>query len=130
VSEDLKERIDKLLAGLGDTPDAVADSLRAKNIAGIPSDGECCPVANLIAAECPEAAAGQWGAEADWWVEIGYVRTPDGIVDLPPPVKEFINLFDEGEVIYVDEDGTETVWPYSDLEYDSSGDGEAARAET
>ena len=130
VSGDLKERIEEMLAGLGPTPNAVADSLRARSITGIPSDGECCPVANFISAECPEAAKGQWGAEADWWVEIGYVRTPDGFVNLPTPVKTFIALFDEGEVIYADEDGKDTVWPYADLEYDSaSDDGGAAGAE-
>ena len=40
--------ITRLLAELGDTPDAVADSLRAKGIKGKRNKVQCCPVANYI----------------------------------------------------------------------------------
>lgn len=122
MSGDLKERIEKMLAGLGDTADAVADSLRAKGIKGNSTDGECCPIANLVSAEFPEAAKGVWGAEDDWWVETHYVRTPDGLVPTPEPVCEFITTFDDGVVAFFEDAGTETVWPYADLEYDMDAD--------
>jgi hypothetical protein len=137
VSQDLKERIERMLAGLGDTADAVADSLRAKGIKGNICDGECCPISNVLTAEFPEAAAGSWGSEDDWWVEVGHIRTPAGFVSTPPAVKEFIAVFDDGVVEYVEEDGGDLVWPYADLMYDVDRDGpgkpqgaaEAARAE-
>jgi hypothetical protein len=134
VSGDLKERIEQMLARLGDTADAVADSLRAKGIKGDTTDGECCPIANALSAEFPEAANGVWGSEnGDWWVESAYIRTPAGRVYTPGPVKEFIRVFDDGVVIYDDDFGDDTVWPYADLQYDierdGAGAGEAARAE-
>jgi hypothetical protein len=122
VSGDLKERIEALLAGLGDDADAVADSLRSKGIKGNGSDGECCPIANVIAAEFEEAAKGIWGVDDEWFVEIGYVRTPDGLVSTPVPVKEFITVFDDGVVLNDDPDGPHTEHPYADLQYDMDED--------
>jgi hypothetical protein len=115
VSGDLKERIEAMLAGLGDTADAVADSLRAKGIKGNASDGESCPVANLITAEFPEASNGAWGVEDEWWVEAAYVRTPEGRVSTPPAVKEFIAAFDDG-VPEWDGEFWETDYPFADLD--------------
>lgn len=134
MSGDLKERIEEMLAGLGDTADAVADSLRAKGIKGNSTDGECCPIANLLSAEFPEAANGNWGDKAGcWWVDLGGIRTPQGPIKPPGAVNEFISVFDDGVQAW-DGECWETEHPYADLEYDVDNDGsggaaEAARAE-
>lgn len=114
MSGDLKERIEALLAGLGDTADAVADSLRAKGIKGNRDDGCECPVANLIYAEVEESHGGNWSDSAGgWFVSGAYIRTPDGDIDPPRAVTEFIEAFDNGSGDIWSE-GHE--WPYEDLE--------------
>jgi hypothetical protein len=115
VSGDLKERIDRMLLGLGDTADAVADSLRARNLSGLREDGCHCPIANLIRAEFEAAREGhgaRWQPggdtdEGDWFVCSTTINTPDGNFIPPRAIAEFITAFDNG----VDREG-----PYQDLE--------------
>lgn len=100
MSGDLKERIEQMLAGLGDTPEAVADRLRGDDITGSRGDGCWCPVANLIRSRFPEAADDDaWGDSVDdrWFVDIRGVQTPAGLVPAPAPVAGFIELFDDGD---------------------------------
>jgi len=52
----LKEIISSKLAELGNTADAVADSLRALGITGRVGDGANCPIANYIKTLLPELA--------------------------------------------------------------------------
>lgn len=115
---DLKERIEKMLAGLGDTADAVAESLRARGLSGDRGDGCNCPVAMLVRVEFEEARESN-GAEwctngaayqgmRKWFVCSTFIETPESTVcPLPEAVEEFIRMFDDGY------DGSR---PYCDLE--------------
>lgn len=114
MSQDLKERIEQMLAGLGDTADAVADSLRSKEIQGTRDDGCTCPIARVICAEFPEANDGEWSdSTGDWFVTHGYIRTPEGDFDPPSSVAAFIELFDDGEFDHAE---GHFLRPYEDLE--------------
>jgi hypothetical protein len=116
VSGDLKERIEELLKSLGGDPDTVADTLRAKGIKGNRDDGCECPIAKLIAVEIPEATRpkAEWSDNTGaWFVSFGYVRTPDGEVDPPRAVSDFIDAFDNGIGVTPWEAGE---YPYADLE--------------
>lgn len=120
MSGDLKERIEELLRSLGDNPDAVYGELMGRGITGTQDDGTCCPIAQLIRAEVPEANDDEsWlhpsdlGQAPGWFVERRQVWTPDGAVLAPAPVSEFIAVFDDG--IGIDHDG-QPICPYGDLE--------------
>lgn len=81
----------ELLAGLGDTPDAVADTLRAKGIKGKRGDFCGCPVAR-----CVQELLGTENANvSDVWVYFVAGRVPT-----PRPVSDFLSLFDRG--VYLD----------------------------
>jgi hypothetical protein len=110
---DLKTRVEELLTSLGDSPEAVADSLRAKGIKGNRDDGCECPIANIITAEFPEARDGaDWSDNTGaWFVTHGYIRTPAGEIDPGSAVAEFIQVFDDG--VFVD---GHVEHPYEDLE--------------
>lgn len=113
MSADLKERIEKLLRSLGQTPDDVADRLRARRITGVREDGCDCPIARLIKAEIPESR-GDWKVPGnEWLVTSGQVGFPGGHVDTPLAVDEFITVFDLGLDLAEDVDDRR---PYSDLE--------------
>lgn len=119
MSEDLKDRVENLLKSLGDTPEAVADSLREHGITGGRKDGCLCPISNLIRAEFPEAQReSDWGDGEAWFVDNERVSTPDGRVDTPAAVNRFIWLFDDGEDDVV-EGGHD--FPFADLD-DGTGD--------
>lgn len=132
MSGDLKERIEVMLAGLGDTADAVADSLRAKGITGLRDNGCNCPIARLIQDEVPEAArpAAEWDDQTGmWFVGLAHIRTPAGDIDVSPPIAEFIEVFDNGRGGTAFEPGE---YPYADLDEDAEDEDEpgvAARAE-
>lgn len=112
MSGDLKERIETLLRSLGQTPDDVADSLRARGITGVPESGIDCPIANLLKEEIPEARDADWSHPDDpWLVTHNCVTTSAGPVHTPAAVDEFITVFDDG-----DPDSDEADRPYWDLE--------------
>ena len=112
---DLKQRVGELLKSLGDTADEVAGGLRQRGIKGAKDDGCCCPIANLIKAEFPEARDGKWSDDdGAWFVCESYVRTPDGVLRTrATAIGEFIEAFDEGIP-------SDDFWcnerPYADLE--------------
>ncbi len=103
MSGDLKERIEKMLAGLGDTADAVAESLRDKGIRGLRCQGEFCPIATLIRSEFPETEADEWGwvlqahgyGPLDYYVDQGRLYMHGDVLLHPEPVRQFIEAFDE-----------------------------------
>lgn len=92
MSTDLKERIEQMLAGLGDTPEAVAASLGGRNITGFTGDCNHCPVAVLIVDEF----GGDWKV-TEYSVTDVTVTFPGGQVETPDSVCEFISRFDNYE---------------------------------
>lgn len=128
---DLKTRVEELLRSLGDDPDAVYGALMGRGIEGNRSDGCSCPIANLIRAEFAEAGDdAEWlhpndlGTVPGWFVLRDQVYTPDGLVETPWPVAQFISRFDDGE----HPEGDKVLYPYNDLNT-LRGAAEAARAE-
>lgn len=97
MSGDLKERIEKMLAGLGDSGFQVAEALEARGVTGFREDCTSCPVANLIKSEVPALVD---AAQEDFGVTDEYVRLPSGErVDLPPAIAEFVHDFDNGRYL-------------------------------
>lgn len=97
MSGDLKERIERMLAGLGDSGFRVAEALEARGVTGFREDCNSCPVANLLKSEVPALVD---AAQEDFGVNDEYVRLPDGgRVDLPDAVAEFVHDFDNGRYL-------------------------------
>lgn len=97
MSGDLKERIEQMLAGLGDSGFRVAEALEARGVTGFREDCTSCPVANLIKSEVPLLVE---ASQDDFGVTDEYVRLPGGgRVDLPEAVAEFVSDFDAGRYI-------------------------------
>lgn len=86
------ERVAELLAELGDTPDAVADKLRALGVKGYRNDCGACPIAAYLAVGTDYA-----GIEVS-----GYSVFVDDVraTGLPQSVAGFIRSFDRG--VYLD----------------------------
>jgi hypothetical protein len=83
----------QLLADLGDTPDAVADRLRALDIKGKPVSGDCCPIARYVIRH-----GFAWASVTHMSV---MVNNPDRefaqhMEPCPKPVRSFIERFDHG----------------------------------
>ncbi|WP_285554819.1 hypothetical protein [Actinoplanes regularis] len=94
---DLAGVITKTLAELGGSADAVADSLRARQIKGTQGDECDCPIARLIR-EMP----GLDSVDVFNGMATLFPAGTDGTVDidLPEPVSNFVWLFDQG--LYLD----------------------------
>ncbi len=99
MSADHEAALAELLAGLGDTPDAVADRLRALGIKGVQGDACFCPIARFLDSDSTPyrcAAVTDLSSIVDSPAED--YRTLQ--VSNPAPVAEFIGRFDAG--IYLD----------------------------
>lgn len=92
----LVQRITDLLAGLGDTPDAVAARLGEMGIRGVVKEPELCPIAMVV-------------RTVDGADEVGYLNVCNSAmtlddtawevpepIELPPAVKAFVRAFDGG----------------------------------
>lgn len=77
-----------MLAALGDTPDAVADQLRALGIKGGQSDYCGCPIANYLL---------QSGAYTCVFVAPSEILADADMVQTPMPIAAFIGRFDVGD---------------------------------
>lgn len=91
------DQLGQILADLGDTPDAVADRLRALGITGQQVSGCACPIALYLNQN------GFSGASVNHLTAL--VKNPAGDfktieVAMPRPVSRFINRFDDG--VYLD----------------------------
>jgi hypothetical protein len=97
TAADVKTRAAAALAELGDTPDAVADRLRALEIKGWRGSESMCPVAVYLA-----RVDYSWVVEVldiEVWFHIE--RLDDAFeMPLPEPVSEFVQRFDKG--VYLD----------------------------
>lgn len=99
---DLAEMVRVALAELGDTPDAVAETLRRAGIQGRRQSSCGCPVALWLARRVP--ALLDRNGLFRWEVTAGAVLDGDGEVwvGLPVPVKRFIEHFDTSDPAYLD----------------------------
>lgn len=93
------DQVRDLLAQLGDTPDQVADRLRALGIKG-ERYGNCCPVANYLASEVPACFFRVYEHGVAIY-KAPYVSAYDR-ADVPGPVERFIRRFDEEHGPYLD----------------------------
>jgi len=89
-------QVETTLAELGDTPDAIADRLRALGIKGRQHSMRFCPIARLI-----EPLNGVEFVEVDGRYAFlsPDIDTTDWVW-LPQPVREFVSWFDDG--VYLD----------------------------
>lgn len=89
-SDTLRSELTAALKALGDTPDAVADTLRALGITGVRRSHRTCPVARYLSEVFgPDVSVGR---------DMSHVRVNGVIAETttPQPVTQFISLFDNG----------------------------------
>ncbi len=95
-----------LLATLGDTPVAVAETLRAKGIKGRPCESSRCPIANWLVTE-----TGAVTVEVDSDIYFRHAGAHGLWIDpTPDAVAEFIRRFDEGDFPDLIDDGDSDDW--------------------
>jgi hypothetical protein len=96
----LRRQAGSLLAGLGDSPDEVAESLRSAGVQGVPHDNRSCALALYVSAVMgadPRISSILVGQCA---LQLGMVRPIDRrpagrlLVQLPKPVRHFVAQFD------------------------------------
>ena len=94
-----------LLARLGATPDAVAETLRAEGCNGPPYNDCFCPVANYL-----RKHTGQAASAAAFACSLGEFRFEDGIpvefdprvsARTPEPVAQLITAYDHGDYAFL-----------------------------
>ena len=96
----LKRHTSTLLAGLGDSPDEVAESLRAAGVTGVPRDNRSCAVAVYVSALMGSEPRIRSVAVGHCALSISLLtpdRRPAGrlMVQLPKPVRRFVADFDD-----------------------------------
>jgi hypothetical protein len=100
----LKERVDGLLAKLGETPGEVVDNLRSMGIKGTRGDGESCLIANYLRREIGPEADEKHLSVGNMYTVTGMpeaanpeARTLRRLTSNPLPVATVIRAFDKGE---------------------------------
>lgn len=96
ATDTIKARATAALAELGDTPDAVADRLRALEIKGWMGSESMCPIAVYLARLDDTWVVEVLGEQA--FISDDEITTVE--VDLPEPVSLFVRRFDQG--VYLD----------------------------
>lgn len=92
-AEQAVAEVKRLMAELGDTPEAVAANLAAAGITGYRRSACDCPIAAYLEARVPAAdAVGGTTVCVDPGGDLPYEEVP-----VPPAVAEFIRRFDGGE---------------------------------
>jgi hypothetical protein len=89
---DTRQRVADVLAGLGDSVEAVADSLRRDGVTGTAEDYRRCPIANRLRRELPAG----WRAEVI--EDFACIMPGDGTeirVPNPAPVRAFVEWYDQ-----------------------------------
>lgn len=98
----LKRDSNALLAGLGDGPDQVAESLQASGVRGVPKDNRTCAVAlyvsALLGSEPRVRAVSVGHCSMALTIVTAADHRPAGRlqVQLPKPVRQFVAAFDDG----------------------------------
>ncbi|MEV6633917.1 hypothetical protein AB0M54_24515 [Actinoplanes sp. NPDC051470] len=90
----------KLLADLGDTADAYADALRAKEIKGQRNKSRCCPIARYIAAAMPNLYNVTVIRKRLYFLVANSPISARVWVPMPVAAEQFTHRFDEG--VYLD----------------------------
>jgi hypothetical protein len=96
----IKKRTSGLLAGLGDSPDEVAESLLINGVHGIPRDNRSCAVARYVSAVVGSEPSVRSVTVGPCSMMISLVRPTDDRpagrlhVQLPKPVRDFVAAFD------------------------------------
>lgn len=98
------EELVALLASLGNSADAVADTLYAAGVRGKPDDATCCPVANWLSQEAGlEPYVEREGVCLYLDIDQDFEVQPQLRADTPPAVAEFIQRFDHDGYPELDE---------------------------
>ena len=99
---DIKRRVGELLDGLGRDPDEVASSLEASGVHGVPRSNSSCAIALYTAAVMRADPRITSVAVGPCTLILSLVRPEDGrsggklVVQLPKPVRGFVDGFDAG----------------------------------
>jgi hypothetical protein len=96
ATDTVRAHAERLLAALGDTPAQIAATLLAAGHHGRPQSEDCCPVARYLLASLDIKHLNVIGNI----VVLAYAQDPPRIcdyVDVPDPVEEFIERFDNGD---------------------------------
>ncbi len=104
---DIKRRVGDLLDGLGNDPDEVASSLEAAGVHGVPRSNSSCAIALYTAAVMQVDPRIRSVAVGPCTLILTLVRPGDGrsggrlVVQLPKPVRGFVDGFDAGRYLRV-----------------------------
>ncbi len=96
----IKRQTSGLLAGLGNSPDEVAESLLSNGVHGIPRDNHSCAVARYVSAVVGSEPSIRSVTVGPCSMMISLVRPADNHpagrvqVQLPKPVRDFVAAFD------------------------------------
>jgi hypothetical protein len=97
----LKRKTNALLAGLGNSPDEVAESLRTAGIRGVPRDNRTCAVALYVSALMGSEPGIRSVSVGHCSMAITMVKPTDLrpagrlLIQLPKPVRRFVAAFDD-----------------------------------
>jgi hypothetical protein len=97
----LKRETHALLAGLGDSPDEVAESLWKAGIRGVPRDNRTCAVALYVSAVMGSEPAIRSVSVGHCSIAVTVVKPTDLrpagrlLIQLPKPVRRFVAAFDD-----------------------------------
>ena len=96
----IKKQTSGLLAGLGNSPDEVAESLLTNGVHGVPGDNHSCAVARYVSAVVGAEPSIRSVTVGPCSMTISLVRPTDNRpagrlqVQLPKPVRAFVAAFD------------------------------------
>jgi hypothetical protein len=92
---DPERKLRQELAGLGNTPDEIADKLWTEGITGLRRSASYCPVAQYLRREYPSVSVSS--------TNIGVLSDGHGVViGAPDPIVDFIYNFDTGSYLALD----------------------------
>jgi hypothetical protein len=91
--QELAGAVNNILAGLGDSSEQVAASLREKGIKGEPACAEQCPIARLLKSEIEDA---EWASVSACGLHVGAGDFTAGMAT-PDHVADFVSDFDLGQ---------------------------------
>lgn len=86
---DLRAKLERVLSDLGDSPETVASFLEGQGVKGRRYAPQRCPVAVYLQRVFPDVGYLEVGP---LWIPLGPAR-----VNTPPPIRRFIDAFDDGQ---------------------------------
>ncbi len=106
----IKRQTSGLLAGLGDNPDQVAETLQSNGVHGVPRDNRSCAVARYMSAVVGSDPSIRSVTVGPCSVMLSLVRPDDNRpagrlqIQLPKPVRDFVAAFDASQYPMVTQD--------------------------